>query len=188
MMLLGETEILGGGEPAGWLMVNVCPTPPNGVIVITAVLAVFTDICRRRPVDRSRTNPGGSRRNRYPDVTRRRCPLKQRILISGHGHRARISRGVRIGRRRADVQDPTRLRHDLTSAGTRGSDRDIRDPRVAPVGLAATVYESFPLPIPEVARGERQPGLVGTCRPSHRRIGGNHLNRVRVAAARDGSR
>jgi hypothetical protein len=42
VMLLGETVTLGGGEPAGWLMVNVCPTAPSGVMVMTAVLAVVT--------------------------------------------------------------------------------------------------------------------------------------------------
>jgi hypothetical protein len=39
-MLLGLSEIPGGGAPAAWLMANVGPTPPSGVTVITAVLAL----------------------------------------------------------------------------------------------------------------------------------------------------
>ena len=31
-----------GGELACWLIVNVCPPPPSGVIVMTAIRAVFT--------------------------------------------------------------------------------------------------------------------------------------------------
>jgi hypothetical protein len=40
LMLLGLSEIVGGGAPAAWVMVNVCPTPLRGVTVITAVLAL----------------------------------------------------------------------------------------------------------------------------------------------------